>query len=73
MFPRIRTAKQLKVKATGSRIEVGYSGWVVRVVPVHQFVPLGYVSRKCPTHKYLARQLLGLSTWDKTHRKFANP
>jgi phage virion morphogenesis protein len=31
MFAKIRTAKHLKVKASGDQIEVGFFGWVARV------------------------------------------
>ena len=61
MFAKIRTAKHLKVKATGDQIEVGFFGWVARVAHVHQFGRQEQVSKKGPIYKYPARPLLGLS------------
>ena len=61
MFAKIRTAKHLKVKATGDQIEVGFFGWVARVARVHQFGQQDRVSKKGEAYKYPERPLLGLS------------
>ena len=61
MFNNIRTAKHLKVKATGDQLEVGFFGWVARVAHVHQFGQQEMVSKKSGIHKYHMRPLLGLS------------
>ncbi|MED5613328.1 phage virion morphogenesis protein [Janthinobacterium sp. P210005] len=66
MFAKMRTAKHLKVKATGDQIEVGFFGWVARVAHVHQFGLQERVGKKGPIHKFLVRQLLGLSESDRT-------
>lgn len=61
MFAKIRTAKHLKVKATGDQIDVGFFGWVARVARVHQFGRQDRVSKKGIAYKYPERPLLGLS------------
>ena len=66
MFAKIRTAKHLKVKATGDHIEVGFFGWVARVAHVHQFGQQDRVSKRGATHKYPERPLLGLREPDRT-------
>lgn len=66
MFAKIRTAKHMKVKATGDQIEVGFFGWVARVAHVHQFGRQDRLSKKGPLYKYPARQLLGLGEPDRT-------
>jgi phage virion morphogenesis protein len=66
MFAKIRTAKHLKVKATGDQIEVGFFGWVARVARVHQFGQQERVTKKGPVYKYPERRLLGLSEPDRT-------
>ena len=67
MFAKIRTAKHLKVKATGDQIEVGFFGWVARVARVHQFGQQDRVTpKKGPIYKYPERPLVGLSETDRT-------
>ena len=66
MFAKIRTAKHLKVKATGDQIEVGFFGWVARVAHVHQFGRQDRVTKNGPFYKYPERPLLGLSEPDRT-------
>ena len=66
MFAKIRTSKNLKVKATGDQIEVGFFGWVARVAHVHQFGRQDRLSKKGPLYKYPERPLLGLSEPDRT-------
>jgi len=63
MFAKIRTAKHLKVKASGNQIEVGFFGWVARV---HQFGQQERVSKKGALYKYSKRPLLGLGEPDRT-------
>ena len=65
MFAKLRTAKHLKVKATGDQIEVGFFGWVARVAHIHQSGQQDRVTKKGPVHKYLERPLLGLSETDR--------
>ena len=65
MFAKIRTAKHLKVKATGNQIEVGFFGWVARVAHVHQFGQQERVTKKGTVYKYPERPLLGLSELDR--------
>ena len=65
MFAKIRTAKHLKVKATGGQIEVGFFGWVARVARVHQFGQQDRVLKKGVMYTYAARPLLGLSELDR--------
>ena len=66
MFAKIRTAKHLKVKATGDQIEVGFFGWVARVAHVHQFGRQDRITKKGAIYKYPERPLLGLSEPDRT-------
>jgi phage virion morphogenesis protein len=66
MFAKIRTAKHLKVKATGDQIEVGFFGWVARVAHVHQFGRQDRVTKKGPVYKFPERPLLGYRTQDYT-------
>ncbi|MDO8031925.1 phage virion morphogenesis protein [Janthinobacterium sp. SUN128] len=66
MFAKLRTTKHMKVKATGDQIEVGFFGWVVRVVHVHQFGQQDRVTQKGPIYKYPERPLLGISELDRT-------
>ncbi|MDQ4628674.1 phage virion morphogenesis protein [Janthinobacterium lividum] len=66
MFAKIRTAKNLKVRATGDRIEVGFFGWVARVAHVHQFGRQDRITKKGAVYKYPERPLLGLSEPDRT-------
>ena len=66
MFAKIRTARHLKVKATGDQIEVGLFGWVARVARVHQFGQQDRVTKKGPVYKYPERPLLGLNEADRT-------
>ena len=60
MFSKIRTAKHLKVKATGDQIEVGFLGRVARIARVHQFGQKEEISPKGPTYKYPERSLLNI-------------
>ena len=66
MFAKMRTAKNLKAKATGDQIEVGCFGWVARVAHVHQFGQQDRVTKKGPLYKYPQRPLLGLSELNRT-------
>lgn len=66
MFAKIRTAKHLKVKATGDQIEVGFFGWVARVARVHHEGLEDKVKKRGPKHNYVARTLLGSSDADRT-------
>ncbi|MCC7641420.1 MULTISPECIES: phage virion morphogenesis protein [unclassified Janthinobacterium] len=66
MFARIRTAKHLKVKATGDQIEVGFFGWVARVARVHQDGLTDKVTKRGTSYTYPARHLLGMNILDKT-------
>ena len=65
MFAKIRTAKHLKVKATGDQIEVGFFGWVARVARVHQFGQQERTSKNGPLHKYSERPLIGLNEHER--------
>ena len=66
MFAKIRTAKHLKVKATGDQIEVGFFGWVARVARVHQFGLQERVSKNGEMYRYARRSLLGMPDLDRT-------
>ena len=65
MFAKVRTTKNLKVKATGDQIEVGFFGWVARVAHVHQFGQQDRVTKKGPVYKYPERPLLGLNVRER--------
>ena len=64
MFAKIRTARFLKVKATGDQIEVGFVGRVARMARVHQFGEEDSVSKRGKKYKYPERPLLGFSASD---------
>ena len=66
MFAKIRTAKHLKVKATGDQIEVGFFGWVARVARVHQFGQEEYLGKKKVTYRYPKRPMIGLKDSDSS-------
>ena len=66
MFTKIRTAKYLKVKATGDQIEVGFFGWVARVTRVHHDGLTDNVTKNGPKYSYPSRPLLGFSEFDQT-------
>lgn len=60
MFAKIRTAKHLKVKATGDQIEVGFFGRVARIARIHQE---GLEERNLTNgrrYRYPSRKLLGV-------------
>ena len=65
MFAKIRTAKHLKVKATGDQIEVGFFGWVARVAHVHHEGLTDNITKKGAKYTYPTRRLLGLSNVDR--------
>ena len=65
MFSKIRTARYLKVKASGDQLEVGFVSRVARVARVHQFGEEDRVSPRGPTYSYPARPLLGFSEADR--------
>ena len=65
MFAKIRTAKHLKVKASGDQIEVGFFGWVARVARVHHFGEKEHLSNRGPLYKYSERPLIGLNHQDQ--------
>ncbi|MGX9785903.1 phage virion morphogenesis protein [Janthinobacterium lividum] len=64
MFAKIRTAKNLKVKANGEQIEVGFFSWVARVARVHQFGLQDRISKNGKFYNFPARSLLGLNDQD---------
>ncbi len=65
MFSKIRTARYLKVKATGDQLEVGFVSRVARVARIHQFGEEDRISLKGKFYKYPERPLLGLSKQDR--------
>lgn len=64
MFAKMRTAKHLKVKATGDQIDVGFFGWVARVARVHQFGEQERATKNGTIYTYPARPLVGISNSD---------
>ncbi len=66
MFAKMRTAKYLKVKATGDQIDVGFFTRVARVARVHQFGLEDRVSKKGPSYKYPKRPLIGFGEKDRS-------
>lgn len=62
IFAKIRTAKHLRVKATGDQIEVGFFAWVARV---HQFGQHERVDKKEVIYQYPRRTLLGLNMLER--------
>lgn len=64
MFSKIRTARYLKVKATGDQLEVGFVSRVARVARVHQYGEDDRVSPRGVAYTYPARPLLGFSASD---------
>ena len=66
MFDKIRTAKHLKVKATGDQIEVGFFGRVERVGRVHHSGMTDRVDKVGTKYTYPPRPLLGLNPTERT-------
>ena len=62
MFAKIRTARFLKLMATGTQIEVGFFGRVARMARVHHFGEEEHLPKGGQTYKYPERPLLGIST-----------
>ena len=61
MFTKLRNNANLKVKADGNEIAVGFFGRVARIARVHQFGLTDRVARGGPEVKYDQRQILGFN------------
>lgn len=61
MFTKLRNNANLKVKADGNEIAVGFFGRVARIARVHQFGLTDRVARGGPEVKYDHRQILGFN------------
>ena len=67
MFAKIRTARYMKAKGTANSAVVQFIGPVAKIAEVHQYGLRDRIDRNKPrTHKYDARQLLGVT--DRTRR-----
>lgn len=65
MFAKLSTAKYMKAKGSADAATVQFVGPVARIAEVHQYGLRDRINRNKPrTHKYDARQLLGVT--DKT-------
>ncbi|MBI1773539.1 MAG: phage virion morphogenesis protein [Burkholderiales bacterium] len=65
MFAKLRTNANLKVKADGNEIAVGFFGRVARIARVHQFGLKDRVVQHGPEINYSSRPLLGLNAIDR--------
>lgn len=61
MFPKIRLARNMRVKADANRVEVSFAGKVARTADVHHFGLRDRVARfrGAPQVRYPVRELLG--------------
>ena len=67
MFAKIRTARYMKAKGTANSAVIQFVGPVAKIAEVHQYGLRDRIDRNKPrTHKYDARQLLGVT--DRTRR-----
>lgn len=67
MFAKIRTARYMKATATANGATIQFVGPVAKIAEVHQYGLRDKIDRNKPrTHKYDARQLLGVAP--KTRR-----
>ena len=63
MFAKIRTARYMKAKGTANSAVIQFVGPVAKIAEVHQYGLRDKIDRRKPrTHKYDARQLLGVTT-----------
>ncbi|MFZ6873775.1 phage virion morphogenesis protein [Undibacterium sp. Di27W] len=70
MFAKLRTNANLKVKADGNEIAVGFFGRVARIARVHQFGLNDRVAKEGPVVTYAERNLIGFTSSDiETIRK----
>jgi len=65
MFTKLRNNTNLKVKADGNEIAVGFFGRVARIARVHQFGLNDRVAKDGPEVRYAERRLLGFSVTDR--------
>lgn len=65
MFTKLRNNANLKVKADGNEISVGFFGRVARIARVHQFGLNDRVAKNGPEVRYAERRLLGLTHTDQ--------
>ncbi|MFZ6709345.1 phage virion morphogenesis protein [Undibacterium sp. TC9W] len=64
MFAKLRTNANLKVKADGNEIAVGFFGRVARIARVHQFGLSDRVAKEGPVVRYAERKLIGFTSSD---------
>lgn len=66
MFPKIRLARNMKVKATADQVEVNFNDKVARAANVHHFGLRDRVARfrGAPQVRYPVRELLGFGADD---------
>lgn len=64
MFAKLRTARFLKVEATGDGVAIGFTGRAMRLARVHQDGETSSVARG-KRYTYPIRQLLGLTDADR--------
>nr|WP_191091185.1 phage virion morphogenesis protein [Pantoea stewartii] len=62
MFTKLKTAKYLKIKATGDSAEVAFVPAVQRLARVHHYGLRDRVSKRGITVKYAERPLLGVNS-----------
>lgn len=65
MFTKLRNNTNLKVKADGNEIAVGFFGRVARIARVHQFGLNDRVAKDGPEVRYVERRLVGFSVADR--------
>lgn len=66
MFAKLRQARWLKTRVTGTGVEVGFFGRVGHIASVHQYGQVDAVAPNGPRVRYPARRLLGFTAADRT-------
>lgn len=64
MFVKLRQAKNLKARVTGSAAVVEFAGRAQRIARVHHFGETDAVNPGGPRYRYPARELLGIAEQD---------
>ena len=65
MFPRLRTAKWLKVQVDAEGVAVGFFGRAARIASAHQLGERDLVKPGGPSYQYPVRELLGFTAEER--------
>lgn len=61
MMLGLRNSKQLRLKVSTDKAELGYTGAAARIARVHQEGAVDRVAKGGPLHRYAQRKILGVS------------